>query len=124
MGDGMRALKIATVVMGVLIVLGTTGLLVALARRGLPAGCPRVPSQLRREAPLAVTLEEPEGTRIVGVTAVQDRLAVQLQGGGPDRVVLIDPAQSGRGGSGGSCAWRTEFQAYGAGGLEVCAASG
>ena len=33
MGDGMRALKIAVVVMGVLIVLGTTGLVIAIARR-------------------------------------------------------------------------------------------
>src|SRR3984885_4220058 len=33
MGDGMRALKIAVVVMGVLIGVGTTGLVVGIARR-------------------------------------------------------------------------------------------
>ena len=37
-------------------------------------------------------LDEPVGTRIAGIAAVRDRLAVQLQGGGVDRVVLIDPA--------------------------------
>jgi hypothetical protein len=36
-------------------------------------------------------LEEPEGTRIAGIAAAQDRIAVQLRGGGPDRVVLVDP---------------------------------
>lgn len=84
----MRLLTIATVVMGVLIVLGTIGLLVALARRGaVPAPVATAPGP----GPLAAILAEPEGTRIVAVTAVQDRLAVQLQGGGADRIVLVDP---------------------------------
>lgn len=91
MGGGMRALKIATVVMGVLIVLGTIGLLVALARRGASTGASTGAVATAPARPLAVTLAEPEGTRIVGVTALQDRLAVQLQGGGPDRIVLLDP---------------------------------
>jgi hypothetical protein len=95
MGGGMRALKIATVVMGVLIVLGTIGLLVALARRGAaPASSTAASMGAVATAPrtkLAVTLAEPEGTRIVTVTALQDRLAVQLQGGGPDRIVFLDP---------------------------------
>ncbi|HVY17883.1 MAG TPA: DUF6476 family protein [Rhodopila sp.] len=84
----MRALKIATVVMGVLIVGGTIVLLVALARRG---SAPSVPVPIPAPAHVAVTLPEPEGTRIVSVTATQDRLAVQLQGGGPDRILLLDP---------------------------------
>jgi len=87
MEGGMRGLKIATVVMGVLIVVGTIGLLVGLARRGSAPSAPVAATG----SPLAVTLAEPEGTRIVGVTAVQDRVAVQLQGGGVDRVVLVDP---------------------------------
>jgi hypothetical protein len=77
----MRALKIATVVMGVLIVAGTIGLLAVLARRGA-GGLPPV---------VTAVLEEPAGTRIAGIAAVQDRLAVRLQGGGTDRVVLVDP---------------------------------
>jgi hypothetical protein len=40
---------------------------------------------------VAAVLEEPAGTRIAGIAAVQDRLAVQLQGGGVDRVLLLDP---------------------------------
>jgi hypothetical protein len=48
-------------------------------------------------APLAnstLTLDEPAGTHIAQISAVGDRLAVLLQGGGPDRVVWVD--QSGR----------------------------
>jgi hypothetical protein len=82
----MRALKIAVVVMGVLIVAGTGALVAALvARHGagpLPGGLPPV---------VTAVLEEPEGTRIAGIAALADRLALRLQGGGGDRVVLVDP---------------------------------
>ena len=77
----MGALKALTVVMGVLIVAGTAVLAVTAVRRigAAPA------------APVALTLDEPAGTRIAGIAATADRLAVQLQGGGPDRVILLDP---------------------------------
>jgi hypothetical protein len=84
----MRGLKVAVVVMGVLIVLGTIGLVVGIARR---SGTPVVAVATWPVA-MAAVLDEPAGTRIAGVVAVRDRLAVQLQGGGADRVVLIDPA--------------------------------
>jgi hypothetical protein len=78
----MRFLKILTVVMAVVIVAGTTVLLVTIARR---IGSP--PPAL---APIAVLLDEPAGTRIAGIASVGDRLAVRLEGGGADRVVLLD----------------------------------
>ena len=68
--------------MGLLIVLGTTVLVVTIIRR---SGAPGVP------ADVAAVLDEPAGTRIAGIAGVADRLAVQLQGGGVDRVVLVDP---------------------------------
>lgn len=81
----MRGLKILTIGMAVLIVVGVVVLGVTIARRlGTPA--PSVAAM--------VLLDEPAGTRIAGIAAVQDRLAVQLQGGGPDRVLLLD-AKSG-----------------------------
>lgn len=83
----MRALKIAVIVMGVLIVAGTIGLILAVARRAsVPTNT--VPSAA---APMAAVLDEPAGTRIAGIVAVRDRIAVWLEGGGTDRVVLIDP---------------------------------
>jgi hypothetical protein len=95
MGDGMRALKIATIVMGVLIVAGTMALVIGVVRRAstpvvsVPSVVPGVATW---PASMAAVLDEPSGTRIAGMVAVRDRLAVQLQGGGVDRVVLIDPA--------------------------------
>ena len=85
MGGGLRALKIVTIMMGVLIVIGTTVVVVTIARRTIsgPATLP--------EKTFAAVLDQPAGTAIVGITSVRDRLAVQLHGGGADRVILIDP---------------------------------
>ncbi len=79
----MRALLALTVVMGVLIVLGTATVAVTVMHR-MNGAAPR---------PLAASvLDEPTGTHIVSAAAYGDRLAIVLQGGGPDRVVLLDPA--------------------------------
>jgi hypothetical protein len=79
----MRYLKVLVIVMGVLIVIATTVLLVLIARRiGGVGPAPTV---------IAVELDEPAGTRIARIASAGDRLAVQLQGGGLDRVVLVDP---------------------------------
>jgi len=84
----MRALKIATVVMGVLIVVGTTALIMVVVRRmSAPAS-----TTATWPTSVAAVLDEPEGTHITGVAAVRDRLVVLLEGGGADRVVLVDPA--------------------------------
>jgi hypothetical protein len=88
MGDGMRALKVAVIVMGVLIVAGTMALVIGVVRR---ASAPVAP-MAALPASVSAVLDEPVGTRIAGIVAVRDRLAVQLQGGGVDRVVLIDAA--------------------------------
>jgi hypothetical protein len=81
----MRMLKVAVVVMGVLIVLGVTTIGVVITKRLSAASGP----------PMAAVLDEPAGTHIVGVSLAADRLALQLQGGGPDRVVVLDQ-RSGR----------------------------
>ncbi|HEX3576441.1 MAG TPA: hypothetical protein VHU42_17730 [Rhodopila sp.] len=89
----MRALKVAVVVMGVLIVLGTVGLVVGIARRSAAPSVAALPASVAAlPASVSAVLDEPAGTHIAGIAAVRDRLAVQLQGGGADRVVLIDPA--------------------------------
>jgi hypothetical protein len=85
MGGGMRAIKIATIAMGVLIVLGTTVILVTIIKRTTSG--PALP-----EKAFAAVLDEPAGTGIAGLTSVRDRLAIQLHGGGADRVLLVDPA--------------------------------
>jgi hypothetical protein len=79
----MRALLALTVVMGVLIVLGTATIAVTIMHR-MGAAAPR--------ALAGGVLDEPAGTHIVSAAAYGERLALVLQGGGPDRVVLFDPA--------------------------------
>ena len=75
-----RGLMAAVIAMGVLIVLGVAVVAVTIVRRlAAPA------------AQAAAPLNEPEGTRIQSVAATGDRLAIVLTGGGPDRIVLLDP---------------------------------
>ena len=81
----MRMLKLAVVVMAVLIVLGVTTIAVVITKRLSTASGP----------PMAAVLDEPAGTHIVGVSLASDRVALQLQGGGPDRVVVLEQG-SGR----------------------------
>ena len=78
----MRALMGLVVGMGVLIVAGVVGLIGVVASR--------VASH-RAPALSAVVLDEPAGTRIAGIASLGDGLALQLQGGGADRVVVVDP---------------------------------
>ena len=77
----MRMLKALVVLMGVAIVVGSTVVVVTIIKRaGGSSG-----------THAAMVLDEPAGTRIGGIAAVSDRLAVLLQGAGPDRILLIDP---------------------------------
>jgi hypothetical protein len=83
----MRALLAAVVIMGVLIVAGVVTVVVTIAQRVAGSASPAVAVQ--------AVLDEPAGTRIIGAALAPDRLALTLQGGGPDRVVVLDP-RSGR----------------------------
>jgi hypothetical protein len=73
-------LKVAVIGMGILIVAGLAVIGVTLVGRMSSSGGPIA----------SMVLDEPAGTRIAGASMGQDRLAVQLQGGGPDRVVVVD----------------------------------
>jgi hypothetical protein len=78
----MRALLVLTVVMGVLIVAGVGVVAVTIMHR------------IGGTTPHALAggiLDEPAGTHILSVNAYGDRLAIVLQGGGADRIVLFDP---------------------------------
>ena len=82
----MRGLKVAVVAMGVLIVAGVAVIIVALVQRvAAPGG-----------ALADMVLDEPEGTSIATVSGPPERLVLQLRGGGPDRVVVIDLGRNRR----------------------------
>ena len=78
----MRALKILTVVMGLMIVVGVVTLGVVMMQRLGSLGGGNIADTM---------LTEPPGTVIAGIAATADRIALHLRGGGPDRVLLIDP---------------------------------
>jgi hypothetical protein len=78
----MRALLALVIVMGVLIVVGV-GVVAATIMHRMAGATPH--------AVAGGVLDEPAGTHIAGVSAYGDRLAVTLQGGGADRIVLFDP---------------------------------
>lgn len=98
MGPGaLKGLKVAVVVMGIVIVVGTGALIVAIvskvtAPRHSPALAIAAPSVPEPAVPANVLLDEPAGTHITGIAAWHGGLAVSLTGGGPDRVVLLDAA--------------------------------
>lgn len=75
----MRALKMIMVVMGLLIVAGVAVLGVTISQRM---------STPKLAAP--AVLDEPEGTRIGNISTSGDRVVLLLQGGGPDRIVVVD----------------------------------
>ena len=75
----MRVMVGLVVAMGVLILAG--GAVVAVTIMGRLGG--------HGPAAGVVVLDQPAGTRIVGVAGVGERMAVVLQGGGPDRVVVL-----------------------------------
>jgi hypothetical protein len=97
----MRALKVAVVVMGLVIVIGTGVLVAVIVKRVTQA---HGGGQVARTEPVRVppvlagaaaasggaVLDEPAGTHIVAIAGYAEGLAVTLAGGGPDRVVLLD----------------------------------
>lgn len=81
----MRALTIAVGGMGVLIIGATIALVVLVVQRVAGPG----------GATVSAVLDEPAGTRIAAAEASPDWIMLHLQGGGADRVVVVDP-RSGR----------------------------
>ena len=82
----MRVLQALVIGMGVLILAGTVAVIAVIVHR---AGSPRAPSL--PSAPAArLVLDEPAGTRLAVAAPAGERLVLQLVGGGPDRVVVLD----------------------------------
>ena len=85
----MRGLMAAVIGMGVLIVAGVTVLVVVMVQRMSAPPAPIASAVVT--APAAETLiDEPAGTRVATISLAGDHLALQLNGGGPDRVVVVD----------------------------------
>jgi hypothetical protein len=84
MQRSMRLLMAVTIGLGILILLGTTVVILTIAHR-------MTAPHARPVGMASLHLDEPAGTRIRAIAGAGDRLAVELEGGGTDRIVLIDP---------------------------------
>jgi hypothetical protein len=82
----MRGLLAGVIVMGVLILVATAAMIALVIHR---ATTPR-PAAPREGLAAPVVLNEPPGTRIATSEASDNRLLLQLSGGGPDRVVVVN----------------------------------
>lgn len=78
----MRALKILMAVMGLLIIAGIAVLGITISQR---MSVPKLTA--------SAVLDEPAGTHITQISASSDRLSLLLQGGGPDRLIVMDLAK-------------------------------
>jgi hypothetical protein len=79
-----KPLLIAVIAMGVLILVATTVVVVKLVK-----------DVVARPASVTLTttmLRQPPGSHIVTIAAVDGRLGVLVNGGGPDRILFVDPA--------------------------------
>jgi hypothetical protein len=88
----MRALKIAVIVMGVILVVGTVALIAAIATRA-----PHKPSEPASRAEYtAPPIDLPVGSRIEAMTAGPDRLVIDLLLADGTRQLLIIDLATGR----------------------------
>lgn len=89
----MRALKILTVVMAVMIVAGVVVLGIVISKRmnNPAASATTVPQAITSQAAqLPAQLNEPAGSHVAQLTTSGDRLILLLQGGGvADRIVVL-----------------------------------
>lgn len=85
---------VAVIGMGLLIVAGLAVLVTLMVQRMSPATTPIASAPAAVMIPgagaTAFALDEPPGTHIVSLSLAADRLALQLSGGGSDRVVIVD----------------------------------
>jgi hypothetical protein len=81
-----RPLLITVIAMGVLIVLVTTVVIVKVVKDVVTA-----PASATSVTLTTTMLRQPPGSHIVTITTVGGRLGVLLNGGGPDRILFVDP---------------------------------
>ncbi len=79
-----KPLLIVVIGMAVLIFLVTTVVVVKLIKDFATSPSPVITT--------VATLRQPLGSHIVTMTTIGSRLGVLITGGGPDRVLLVDPA--------------------------------
>ncbi|GAB0116565.1 hypothetical protein [Acidisoma sp. 7E03] len=96
-----RPLLIAVIVMGVLVIAATGVVIVKVVQDIAGGGRSRqsagIASTIVPGEPQTITLttqmlNQPAGSHISSIATAGDRLAVLVNGGGPDRILFVDPA--------------------------------
>lgn len=92
-----RPLLMVVIGLGALVVLATTVVIVKVVKdiiSGHPHSTQTVSSGMQPDTIALTTnmLSQPEGSHIVTITGIGDRLSVLINGGGPDRILFVDPA--------------------------------
>lgn len=95
-----RPLLIAVIVMGVLVI-AATGVVIVKVVQDIAGGgrapvggvaSTIVPGEPQKITLTTQMLNQPEGAHITSIATAGDRLAVLINGGGPDRILFVDPA--------------------------------
>ena len=92
----MKALKGLVAFLGLLLVIGLGVLGYGLATKAHLKGSgtsANKPAAASASDFGAVQIPLPAGSRIEQMTAVGDRVVLRVSGGGPDRILVLDPAQ-------------------------------
>lgn len=97
----MRAIKGLVAFLGVLLVAGLAllgyGLYTKAPLKGTPAASPGMASGTPAVAGVAefgqLAVPVPAGSRIEQMVVAGDRVVVRLAGGGPERILVLDPGQ-------------------------------
>ncbi|MCB8875006.1 hypothetical protein [Acidisoma silvae] len=92
-----RPLMMVVIGLGILVVLATTVVIVKVVKDIISghSHSAQVTSSSMAPDTIALTtnmLSQPAGSHIVTITGVGDRLSVLINGGGPDRILFLDPA--------------------------------
>ena len=86
-----RPLMMVVIGLGILVVLATTVVIVKVVKDIISGSSHGVASS---ESVTLTTkmLSQPAGSHIVTIAGVDGRLSVLINGGGPDRILFVDPA--------------------------------
>lgn len=90
--QGIKAIKALVAFMGVLLIAGLGFLGYGITTQVGQGGAKKAVPRLSAEDFGAVAVPVPAGTRIEQSLVAGDRIVLRLSGGGPERLIVIDPA--------------------------------
>jgi hypothetical protein len=88
-----RPLMMVVIGLGILVVLATTVVIVKVVKDIITGSSHSAASASTDSVTLTTSmLSQPAGSHIVTIAGVDGRLSVLINGGGPDRILFVDPS--------------------------------